>query len=782
MRGRAIGLSFVGALVLASVQLAVANPATASEYPVRGETAFCARSRGTVLLCVSAFDRAGVYYTDTIARVSVDSQRGQPSITKSTGGWLHVAWCKDGRVYYTGTRRPISPGMQKLPGIPLWLPLQQVSIVACEPAADCAVQTEDERIRVKWQTASSSSPGATETWQMTGMLRPGDYPLWSAFPLNVSHSRSAPIGHSAAVSDQYLIMKRVAQLPDGSVPTNVLCGDTDHNGLHEIIFRTGQCGRWEIWEQSRANCYETVYTDTCPHFPLPHAPQPGSLEPWDIGDIDGDSLTDLLGFAYDGFSGPYHWDLVTVESPSYRCYPESISWHHCLYPSPAASGGLCYFAGDLNNDGRQCILLLNEPEGYLYVFKNEGNNLNEPVWRYRPRGTSRYAVGDFDHDGVREFVSAGLSTASFTYLYKRVANDTFALVWTDTVSIPNGADVFSGDIDDDGTPEFFVRFAWMPTSTAEFYLYMYKAVGVNQYERTLVDHFSRYVGEDLQSVSRCGDVNGDGVDELVWNVGRDVYIYKYIGNNQFEWIWEWHNPTQDIVSWLCAGIHDLNRNGYNEIVLSGVLGGTPGYPQWGTYIYEIEGIRVHSPNGGEALRAGDTCPVHWLAYTPPRCDSVSLFFTTDNGQTYRPIAHGLPPTQTTYSWVIPDVHGDSCRVKAIAYGPGWQFDESDFCFSIWSAGVNEGRFQPVSETRLVSATPSPLGEETEIRYQLRQGGKVEIRICDVSGRTVAALPAEVQEAGLHSLRWGAGHVPKGVYFLSFHAGDYRGMMKLAKIK
>jgi len=161
---------------------------------------------------------------------------------------------------------------------------------------------------------------------------------------------------------------------------------------------------------------------------------------------------------------------------------------------------------------------------------------------------------------------------------------------------------------------------------------------------------------------------------------------------------------------------------------------------------------------------------------------VSLFFTTDNGRNNRPIVHGLTPASDSFVWVIPDVHGDSCRVKAIAYGPGWQYDESDSCFSIWSAAVKEGHAQPVGETRLLGATPNPMGEETEIRYQLRQRNKVEIRICDVSGRTVVAPPAEVLEAGLHSFRWNAGHVPKGVYFLSFHAGDYRDMMKLAKTK
>jgi hypothetical protein len=562
----------------------------------------------------------------------------------------------------------------------------------------------------------------------------------------------------------------------------ILSGDTDHDSLGELVFADGAISRWLDLECTPTNCFDTALVDTGPPFPFPPGPQSGSLEPWDIGDIDGDSLTDLLGYVYDGSSGPWHWDLITEESSTYHSYPDTVSWYDSLCPEPCGDFPPCYLAGDLNNDGRQRALLSNAWDGFVDIYKNEGNNDNRLVTRMPGVPGFCFTFGDFDSDGIREFVTTDLNTSSQTYVYKRAGNDTYALAWTDTVNIPNGADVFSGDVDGDGVPEFFTRFAWASQSYADLYLYMYKAVGVNQYQRTLVAHFARPVGNDLEAYSRCGDVDADGVDDVVWCIGSDIYVYKYIGNNQFEQVWTWHNPSGDDVVNAQVNVHDVNGDGYNEIVVSGDLAGTPGYPGFATFVYELETIRVLSPNGGEALRAGDTCVIRWQTFTPPRCDSVSLFFTTDNGRDYRTISHGLNPASDSFVWAVPDVHGDSCKVKAIAFGPGRQYDESDSCFSIWSAGVKEGHVQPVSETKLLGATSNPMGQETEIRYQLRQRSKVLIRICDVSGRTIATPPAEVQEAGLHSFRWDAGRVPKGVYFLSFCAGDYHCIVKLAKVR
>jgi len=754
--------------------------------PMRSETAFVFSDVRTSVLCVGLKDANGTYRIDTVAAVPGDSRSGSASVASSSEGRLHVAWCVNGQVCYSTTRNRVRYGSSESAGKPQWLPLQRISPLICEPAFDCIVAVERENVYVTWR--STGEPA--ELWQRSGLLRPGWYPTWSPCPLNRSAPPQAP-GFSPSIRcDPWLVMKQAAEIPGGRGPGYILVGRTDCDDWGEVIFQDAESRSWHDWLCYPGNRYEAVYGETCPPWPFPPGPQSGSLEPWDIGDIDDDSLTDVLGYVYDGSSGPWHWDLITEESRPGGGWPDTISWFTSVSPSPTAEFPPSYLAGDLNNDGRQRALLCNYYDGYVYVFKNEGNNENRLAARLYGVDGVTFAFGDFDCDSIREFVTAGLSTASLTYVYKRVGNDTYALVWTDTVHIPNGTDIFTGDVDADGQQEFFVRFAWAPTYTAEFYLYMYKAVGVNEYQRTLVDHFSRYVGRDCQARSKCADMDGDGVDDIVWCIGSDIYVYKYVGNGQFERIWQWHNPGGDNVSDAYVNADDVNQNGYNEIVVSGDLAGTPGYPGFATFVYELEAIRVLSPNGGQALAAGDTVTIRWRTFTPPRCDSVSLFFTTDNGRTYRPIANGLPPTESAYAWVVPDVHGDSCRVKAIAFGPGWQYDESDSCFSIWSAGTEESRSVPVSQTKLLGAFPNPFARTVRLTFQIgNQGqsttGQSLISLCvrDVSGRTVATLADEVMKPGIYHRDWEvAPTVPNGIYFLSFRTGDCHRIMKLLKVK
>jgi len=82
-----------------------------------------------------------------------------------------------------------------------------------------------------------------------------------------------------------LQMKRIVFLSAGLSSRNILCGDTDHNGLNELIFHSINPTRWEIWEYRPINHYELVFVDTGV-YPYPPGITTGNFETYDIGDID----------------------------------------------------------------------------------------------------------------------------------------------------------------------------------------------------------------------------------------------------------------------------------------------------------------------------------------------------------------------------------------------------------------------------------------------------------------------------------------------------------------
>jgi hypothetical protein len=107
----------------------------------------------------------------------------------------------------------------------------------------------------------------------------------------------------AVSSGQALRLKQVGGLQTGTIWYWVRCGDTDHDSAPEMMWR-GDGWFWEIREYQPVNRYQLVYADTA-QWPL-HGIEPGSFQPYGIGDTDGDTLTDLVGFLVEGDSQYYY--------------------------------------------------------------------------------------------------------------------------------------------------------------------------------------------------------------------------------------------------------------------------------------------------------------------------------------------------------------------------------------------------------------------------------------------------------------------------------------------
>jgi len=580
-----------------------------------------------------------------------------------------------------------------------------------------------------------------------------------------------------------LRLKRVAELPYGALGGRLLCGDTDHDNLAEMIFAwttpTPHRRTWAVWEYQPVNRYAVVFADTgtAPPYP-PGVIDTGDFTPWDIGDIDGDSLTDVLGYPIMGFGNGFWFLLGTMESPDSHSYPTHLSWWDYLYRSQAAAQGPCYLGDDLDGDGRDEAYGVEAYSACNYAFENRGDNQNVLAWADTLGIGNELACGDFDLDGRKEFMAASASALGRVTMYECTGHDSYAVSWGDSVYIANGSDLFSGDdVDQDGKPEFFISFTWVRGTTLEFHLFLWETTGDNRYERAELATFTGHA-YDWYALSKCGDVDADSIDEVVWSTGTDLYVFDAPANNQFELIWHWQNPTQCEVKDMCVNIHDLNGNGYCEVALSGIFGGTQGHPRYGTYVYELEAVRVVSPNGGQSIAPGDTCQIRWRVFTPPRCDSVSLFLKTDTtiypGERFwrlDTIATGLSSTESTYSWVVPSRPSSIARIVAIAYGPGWQFDESDSAFRI--VGIEEARPAPVRDWAL-SVSPNPAHGRAIVRYDVPRRSSVRVGLYDACGRLVQELASGERAPGLYEVVLGpnAGLL-SGVRFIRLESAGLR---------
>jgi hypothetical protein len=574
-----------------------------------------------------------------------------------------------------------------------------------------------------------------------------------------------------------LMMKRICNLPTGPHDelTHLICWDTDRNGLNEIIFEriiATYISAWMVMEYRPMNHYELVFADTGA-YPYPPGITTGNFRPYDVGDIDRDSLTDLVGPNIEqALNDSIYYIITTQESPNYSYYPSFLSWW--FRTSNSGYGYTYYFTPDLDYDERKEILTYVKTDSTrLTLIENVGNNQNIPVWNRFTYGPS-FAFGDFDQDSLRDFVTANPGSSGEVYFFENTGDNQYDRLTIDTVHLPNGTDVFSGnDLDGDGKPEFFVAFArWVGGYTWDFFLYMWEATGNNTYQRTLIDQKTITVSRSTGRRSKCGDIDGDGIDELVWATPTQLFVYKATGNNQFQQVWQW-NQDHGTNEALIVNIYDMNKNGYNEIVVGG---------SGKTSIFEVEAVQVLRPNGGETFHADSQELIQWQTFHPPRCDSLSLFYSINNGNTYNLITHGLSGNDTSYLWTVPNINSDSCKVKIIAYGPGWQYDESDGMFSISSSAISEIASLPLAMTLSMKVFPNPVKSLTAIHYSLPAEGKVSLQLYDISGRLVRTLVDEYKKPGNCSVTLNSKTLSSGVYFLLLKTEEKRIIERLVIIK
>jgi hypothetical protein len=570
-------------------------------------------------------------------------------------------------------------------------------------------------------------------------------------------------------------IRRINLIPSGPYLEShgrVVCCDGDHDSLPELVFGAGTILpenplRLEIWEHRPVNRFELVYADTGGWPPRPGITS-GRFRPWDAGDIDRDGLTDLVGHNEDWTqSTDSMYNLLTIYESRTTCtYPDSLSWSF-RWGTNETHVSSVYLTPDLDRDSSWEIANgTGDTTIGLGIWENRGNNHNELAWHSPWFPCYFLTFGDFDGDGAMEFTGGQYPVT----VARCVGDDTYEIVYRDSLYLPNGSDVFSGDVNGDGKPEFLVGYRVVPNNT--FYLYLWEGVGVNSYRRVLVDQKTYPTTYGTERASKCGDIDGDGVDEIAWATPQYLYLYKATGPDQFEQIWEWRSD-HGLPECMLVNVYDVNHDGYDEIMAGG---------SGKVSVFAIEAVRVLQPNGRENWQAGETRAVRWQVFTPPRCDSLSVWFTPDNGRTLEPIAHGLPPSPDSIPWWVPDVISDSCRIRVVAYGPGAQIDESDECFRILPAGAEETPGEPVFTTGLTGISPQPVVSDAMVRFELAAPGLVRLSVLDATGRTKATLADEALAPGVHTRLWPARALPAGVYFLEFRTPGCRETRKVVLAK
>ncbi|MFZ1517145.1 MAG: YCF48-related protein [Ignavibacteriaceae bacterium] len=84
--------------------------------------------------------------------------------------------------------------------------------------------------------------------------------------------------------------------------------------------------------------------------------------------------------------------------------------------------------------------------------------------------------------------------------------------------------------------------------------------------------------------------------------------------------------------------------------------------------------------------------------------------------------------------------------------------------------------------KLLQNFPNPFNSNTIIRYNIKDGGLVKIKVYDILGSEVAELLKETKEAGVYSIEFNASNLPSGVYIYTLKVNSFSASQKMLLLK
>jgi len=142
---------------------------------------------------------------------------------------------------------------------------------------------------------------------------------------------------------------------------------------------------------------------------------------------------------------------------------------------------------------------------------------------------SGYSVGDHDSDGSMEFLAS--ENFGRIHLVENISNNCYAETWTDSVPFVNTYYQVSGDVDNDGKPEFFIG-AHMGDGS---WITMFEADSNDHYSPRFLFHLFTSSGPNAPTYT-TNDLDGDGKLELIFFTGGTLYVFKSNGNDYY-YLW-----------------------------------------------------------------------------------------------------------------------------------------------------------------------------------------------------------------------------------------------------
>ncbi len=277
-------------------------------------------------------------------------------------------------------------------------------------------------------------------------------------------------------------------------------------GLTQVNFPFG--GQVEVLEQDIHGIFHSV-----------HSYDSTSLFVQGIGDVDSDGRKEVHIRATDTLNGKFY------KSDSLGALPTTFDF--IFYYTPNQIQDMNF--GDFDkNYVTDCAFVdgSNPSKVIISEFKDTLNNFTT-LFEYPTEGDipSGLSIGDFDLDGKTELTFG--TVLQNAYVIEASSTNQYSVVWQGLAPTYNAYMITKTmDIDGNGKPEFWIGGQDFNEGTSTFWCY--EADGDNNYVYVAAIEL-RYLVSLYTNYLQSADMDNDGKEELVINLGNHLLILKFIG-------------------------------------------------------------------------------------------------------------------------------------------------------------------------------------------------------------------------------------------------------------
>jgi hypothetical protein len=242
-----------------------------------------------------------------------------------------------------------------------------------------------------------------------------------------------------------------------------------------------------------------------------------------IGDVNGDGLKDVVmtTSSYPNPENGYYFHVFLQNASGELDLPIKY-WTNSSWSNRPTSIGI----GDLNNDGRNDVVVGNMASNIEVFFQNASGALN-PGISFPTINSMSVKVGDLNNDGLADVVGIGSSTNSVDIFFQN-RNGSLNSPITNLLTPGGYSEVEVGDVNNDGLIDIVVMNGAYATSPHIGILFQ------NPDGTFTAPIYYTLGGYRKANGVAVGDVNGDGLSDIVVSYGGNrpnSYIGVFLQNS-----------------------------------------------------------------------------------------------------------------------------------------------------------------------------------------------------------------------------------------------------------